>query len=60
TVDALLETLSADNVDASTAIVRRYLDIRGYGPVKELAAAEVRKDIAERIAALHDVKDKAA
>jgi indolepyruvate ferredoxin oxidoreductase len=60
TIDVLLPGLSADNVEASTAIVKRYLDIRGYGLVKELAAVEVREDIDERLAALGNVADIAA
>jgi indolepyruvate ferredoxin oxidoreductase len=60
TVDVLLPGLSTENVEASTAIVQRYLDIRGYGLVKELAANEVRKDIEKRLAVLASVADIAA
>ncbi len=45
----LLAGLRADNIDAAATIVRQYLDIRGYGPVKEEAVAQVRA----RVAALH-------
>lgn len=52
TLEQLLATLDRDNIDEATAIVSRYLDIRGYGPVKEQAAEEVRVDIESRMAAL--------
>ena len=49
TIEKLLGSLDADNLAEATAIVSRYLDIRGYGPVKELAATEVRADIESRL-----------
>jgi len=52
TLEQLLAMLNKDNIDEATAIVSRYLDIRGYGPVKEQAAEEVRADIKSRMAAL--------
>jgi len=45
TVDKLLAALSADNIDEATAVVRLYMGIRGYGPVKEAAVKEVREKI---------------
>ena len=38
TVEQLLAGLTANNRDQATAIVSEYLEIRGYGPVKEAAA----------------------
>ncbi len=60
TVDCLLQSLTADNISAATAIVNRYLDIRGYGPVKEQALHEVRADIQKRLADLIARKSIAA
>jgi indolepyruvate ferredoxin oxidoreductase len=51
TIEQLLATLDKENIEEAAAIVSRYLDIRGYGPVKEQAAEEVRADIASRLAA---------
>jgi len=45
TVDGLLGSLAADNVADAQAIVEMYLDIRGYGPVKMAAMAEMRPRI---------------
>ena len=39
---ASLPTLSTDNYQRLLESVRAYLDIRGYGPVKELAVEEMR------------------
>ncbi len=41
-VDELLRAASSRNIGEISAIVRRYLDIRGYGPVKEASVREVR------------------
>jgi indolepyruvate ferredoxin oxidoreductase len=49
-VEALLAGLTRDNVPAAVDLVRCYMDIRGYGPVKELAATRVRADVAKRLA----------
>jgi indolepyruvate ferredoxin oxidoreductase len=45
TVDKLLASLSADKIEEATAVVRLYMGIRGYGPVKEEAVKEVREKI---------------
>jgi indolepyruvate ferredoxin oxidoreductase len=60
TIDSLLQGLTTDNIPAATAIVNRYLDIRGYGPVKEQAVHEVRADIQRRLADLVARKSIAA
>jgi indolepyruvate ferredoxin oxidoreductase len=60
TVDTLLQSLSTHNAEAAAAIVNRYLDIRGYGPVKEQAAVTVRRDVEQRLAMLFEVSDIAA
>ncbi len=49
-VDELLANLDGTNRDDALAIVEQYLEIRGFGPVKEEAVDTVR----ERIAAMRD------
>jgi indolepyruvate ferredoxin oxidoreductase len=51
TFATLLERLSPGTIADATEIIRLYLDIRGFGPVKEQAAAEIRGKIAARLAA---------
>lgn len=45
TVEKLLAALDRENLADSVAIVQHYMDIRGYGPVKEQAVKEVRDKI---------------
>ena len=45
TVDSLLQRLDAYNLAQATEIVELYMEIRGYGPVKAKAVAEVRPQI---------------
>jgi indolepyruvate ferredoxin oxidoreductase len=49
--DQLLSDLNATSVNSAVDIVRLYMDIRGFGPVKEQAAAEVRKKVGDLLAA---------
>jgi indolepyruvate ferredoxin oxidoreductase len=44
-LEKLLAGLSASNLDEATAVVKLYMDIRGYGPVKEKAVADTRAKI---------------
>jgi hypothetical protein len=37
--------LSVENLDEAVAVIRLYMDIRGYGPVKEQAVKDVREKI---------------
>jgi len=46
TVERLLSVLDNQNLGDAEAAVRLYMDIRGYGPVKEQAADEIRDKIA--------------
>jgi indolepyruvate ferredoxin oxidoreductase len=46
----LLAQASGDNLESMADVVVLYLDIRGYGPVKEQAVKEVRKRIAAHTA----------
>ncbi len=50
-VATLLEHLTASNRDNARSIVARYMDIRGYGPVKEEAVGKVRQQVNESIEA---------
>ena len=47
-VERLLTSLTVDNRDAMREMVATYMDIRGYGPVKDEAVA----DVSERIRAI--------
>ena len=46
TVDNLMSRLNKDNLDDTASVIRLYMDIRGYGPVKELAVSNVREKVA--------------
>jgi indolepyruvate ferredoxin oxidoreductase len=46
-IDELLPALTAENIDQARDTVRLYMDIRGYGPVKDLAIEEVRAKLAQ-------------
>jgi indolepyruvate ferredoxin oxidoreductase len=45
TVDSLLQRLDAHNIEQAAEIVELYMEIRGYGPVKAKAVAEIRPRI---------------
>jgi indolepyruvate ferredoxin oxidoreductase len=60
TVETLLQNLQPDNIEVATSIVELYLEIRGYGPVKEQAIAEVRPKIERALRDIVNVKRKAA
>jgi indolepyruvate ferredoxin oxidoreductase len=59
-VEQLLGALDAANLDLATEIVGLYMDIRGYGPVKEAAVEEVRTRVANKINTLATMEHKAA
>jgi indolepyruvate ferredoxin oxidoreductase len=59
-IEVLLEHLSLHNIDLATEIVNEYLEIRGYGPVKEEAAEKARKQIEMKLAGYRQVTSKAA
>lgn len=60
TVETLLATLSPANVRQATDIVKLYLEIRGYGPVKTEAAARIRAQVAQALAAYRGEHREAA
>ena len=43
---AAARAMGTANVDAVAELVGKYMDIRGYGPVKEQSVREVREQIA--------------
>ncbi|MEZ5650176.1 MAG: indolepyruvate ferredoxin oxidoreductase family protein [Burkholderiaceae bacterium] len=51
-IDEILTRLTADNVDVAVDLAESVLAIRGYGPVKEAAAAKVRTQQAGLLARL--------
>ncbi len=59
-VEQLLGALDAPNLDLATEIVSLYMDIRGYGPVKEEAVEDVRTRVANKINTLATMEHKAA
>ena len=59
-VEQLLGALDATNLDLATEIVGLYMDIRGYGPVKEQAVDHVRTRIANKINTLATMEQRAA
>ena len=44
-IDELLAGLDDANVEAVADLVGKYMDIRGYGPVKEQSVEEVREQV---------------
>jgi indolepyruvate ferredoxin oxidoreductase len=52
-LDELLPGLDAGDLAGATDIVSRYMNIRGYGPVKEESVDLVRREVAEALQNLH-------
>jgi indolepyruvate ferredoxin oxidoreductase len=59
-VEEALKQLRADNVVSFAELAGKYMDIRGYGPVKEQAVSEVRKEIETGLRALDSGDRQAA
>jgi indolepyruvate ferredoxin oxidoreductase len=59
-LDFMLERLTADNIELAKDIVNEYLEIRGYGSVKEQAAAEARTRIQAKLDSFGKIREKAA
>ena len=59
-VEELLGALNGGNLDLATEIVSLYMDIRGYGPVKEEAIEDVRTRVANKINTLATMDQQAA
>jgi len=60
TVDELLSNLDPENLAEATAITARYMDIRGFGPVKEKAISDVRAELEKRLGDYLNPVSKAA
>ena len=59
-LDEIVDNLTAANVAVATEIVAEYLEIRGFGPVKESAAEAARKRIREKLDGFRRIRAKAA
>jgi indolepyruvate ferredoxin oxidoreductase len=59
-VEQLLGALNAANLGLATEIVGLYMDIRGYGPVKEQAVEDVRTRVANKINTFATMEQRAA
>ena len=60
TVEQILTALEPKRIADAVAIASAYMDIRGYGPVKEQAAAEVRERVEQGLSAWLNPVSKAA
>jgi indolepyruvate ferredoxin oxidoreductase len=60
TVENLLAKLDKVNRDQAAAVIDCFLEIRGYGPVKEAAVAEARQKIEAALADLESSRAEAA
>jgi indolepyruvate ferredoxin oxidoreductase len=59
-VAQVIDKLSADNIGQAVELINEYLEIRGYGPVKEQAAADAKARIKTRLAGLAQETQRAA
>jgi indolepyruvate ferredoxin oxidoreductase len=60
TIERLLDALRPDTLGPATDVVEAYLDMRGFGPVKDTAVAEARERIAGLLANLEQSERQAA
>ena len=60
TLETVLARLAADNRDVLVHVIECFLEIRGFGPVKEAAVADARKKIGEALASLETSRREAA
>jgi indolepyruvate ferredoxin oxidoreductase len=59
-IDVLLQHLSLHNIDLALEIVNEYMEIRGFGPVKEEAAEKARARITAKLDGYRQVTSQAA
>lgn len=59
-LDELLTSLTEDRLQEATELVALYMNIRGYGPVKEESCELVRRQVAEQLKNLFPVSVAAA
>ncbi|NNL53934.1 MAG: indolepyruvate ferredoxin oxidoreductase family protein [Woeseia sp.] len=60
TVEHLLQHLTGNNIDEATKLVLLFLDIRGYGPVKEASVVKIRRQLEAGLLAFAGTRQKAA
>jgi indolepyruvate ferredoxin oxidoreductase len=60
TLQTVLRDLDADNLALATEIIELFMEIRGYGPVKEEAVAKIRPQIEQKLAAFTSTRREAA
>ena len=58
--DEVLQHLAAHNLDAGRRVLAEYLEIRGYGPVKDQAASDAREQIRIKLEDFRNQRQKAA
>ncbi|MDH3440907.1 MAG: indolepyruvate ferredoxin oxidoreductase family protein, partial [Gammaproteobacteria bacterium] len=56
----ILQGLAGHNLEAGRQVLSEYLEIRGYGPVKALAAADAREQIQIKLEDFRNQRKKAA
>ena len=59
-MDTLLPVLTADNVEQASRVVSHYMDIRGYGPVKDESVTKVRTAVQDSLQQLTGFNAEAA
>ena len=59
-LEQLLTALEPGKLELATEIVSLYMDIRGYGPVKEEAVEDVRVRVANKLSSLASMEKEAA
>ena len=59
-LDDLLPTLREEQLQDATELVQLYMNIRGYGPVKDESVDLVRRQVAERLEVLTSISAAAA
>jgi indolepyruvate ferredoxin oxidoreductase len=59
-IDTVIRTLDETNHDRAIAVINGFLEIRGYGPVKDAAVVKAREEIEEALATLEQPTTKAA
>ena len=60
TIERILAALDAGTLDGAVEVVETFLDIRGFGPVKEEAVATARKRVAGLLSNLEHLEREAA
>jgi indolepyruvate ferredoxin oxidoreductase len=60
TLQTILQHLDADNIALATEVIELFMEIRGYGPVKEEAMAKIRPQIEQKLAAFTSTRRQAA